>query len=190
VAAQEHTSCESSSRCTGEAGEAARSQSRTNSECGAEINTAARAGAAGHAIVRSTRTRKATWAAIQVAGEFSQGTATVIVHVVLFRPRADLSLDARRALIDAWAAALRDIPSIHRAQVGPRIRVGRSYEELNPTDLPYAALLEFDHMDALRAYLDHPAHEAMSTRFFGAIADALIYDFDVEGNADGLRGML
>jgi stress responsive alpha/beta barrel protein len=114
----------------------------------------------------------------------------VIVHVVLFRPRPDLSMNDRRALIDSWATALREIPSISRAHVGPRIRVGRPYEELSRTDFPYAAILEFDHIDALRAYLDHPAHEDISTRFFAAIADTLIYDFDVEGSADGLRGML
>ena len=105
----------------------------------------------------------------------------MIVHVVLFRPRSDLSMVDRRALVDAWATALREIPSISRAHVGPRIRIGRSYEELVRTDFPYAAILEFDHVDALRAYLDHPAHEAISTKFFTAIADTLIYDFEMDG---------
>jgi len=114
----------------------------------------------------------------------------VIAHVVLFRPKPDLSAEERRALIDSLAAALRDIPSISRARIGRRIRIGRSYEELTRTDLPYAAILEFDHVDALKAYLDHPAHEEISTRFFAAIADTLIYDFEMEGSADGLRGML
>jgi hypothetical protein len=104
----------------------------------------------------------------------------LIVHVVLFRPRSDLSTVDRSALVDAWATAVREIPSISRAHVGPRIRIGRSYEELMRTDFPYAAILEFDHVDALRAYLDHPAHEAISTRFFGAIAETLIYDFEMD----------
>jgi hypothetical protein len=114
----------------------------------------------------------------------------VIAHVVLFRPKPDLSIEERRALMDSLATALSDIPSISRARVGRRIRIGRSYEQLTRTDLPYAAILEFDHVDALKAYLDHPAHEAISTRFFAAIADTLIYDFEMEGSADGLRGML
>lgn len=114
----------------------------------------------------------------------------MIVHVVLFRPRPSLSMEDRRALIDAWAAALREIPTISRAHVGPRIRIGRSYEQMIRTDFPYAAILEFDHVDALKAYLDHPAHEAISTRFFAAVAETLIYDFEMEGSADGLRGML
>ena len=114
----------------------------------------------------------------------------MIAHVVLFRPKPDLPAEERRALIDALAAALRDIPSIRRARIGRRIHIGRSYEQLTRTDLPYAAILEFDHVDALKAYLDHPAHEEISTRFFAAIADTLIYDFEMEGSADGLRGML
>ncbi len=96
----------------------------------------------------------------------------------------------RRALIDTWAIALREIPSIRRALVGRRIRIGRAYEAITHTDLPYAAIIEFDDETALRAYLDHPAHEAISTRFFAALAETLIYDFEVEESAEGLRGML
>ena len=114
----------------------------------------------------------------------------MIAHVVLFRPRPDVSMADRRALIDAWAIALREIRSIRRAHVGRRIRIGRAYEEMIHTDFPYAAIVEFDDVDALRAYLDHPAHEEISTRFFAALADTLIYDFEVEETADGLRGLL
>ena len=114
----------------------------------------------------------------------------MIAHVVLFRLRPDVSLEDRRALIDDWETALRDIPSIRRALVGRRIRIGRAYEDLIHTDFPYAAIIEFDDTDSLRAYLDHPAHEGISTRFFAALADTLIYDFEVEETAEGLRGML
>jgi Stress responsive A/B Barrel Domain len=114
----------------------------------------------------------------------------VIAHVVLFRLRADVPVAERRALVDAWETALRDIPSIRRAQVGRRVRIGRAYEDLIHTDFPFAAILEFDDVDGLRAYLDHPAHGPISTRFFAALADTLIYDFDVDESAEGLRGML
>ena len=116
--------------------------------------------------------------------------APMIAHVVLFRLRSDVPLAERRALIEAWETALRDIPSIRRASVGRRIRIGRPYEQLTRTDFPYAAILEFDDTDGLKAYLDHPAHEPISTRFFAALADTLIYDFDVDESAEGLRGML
>lgn len=114
----------------------------------------------------------------------------MIAHVVLFRLRADVPLSERRALIDVYAVALRDIPSLRRARVGRRVLMGRAYEELMRTDFPYAAILEFDDADGVRAYLDHPAHREISTRFFAAIAETLVYDFEMEGSAEGLRGML
>jgi hypothetical protein len=103
----------------------------------------------------------------------------VIAHIVLFRLRPDVSLEDRRAVLDAWATALKDIPVIRRARVGRRVRIGRSYESLTRLDFPYAAVIEFDNMEALRVYLDHPAHEAMATRLFAAIEDTLIYDFEI-----------
>jgi hypothetical protein len=103
----------------------------------------------------------------------------LIAHIVLFRLRPEVSLEERRALLDAWATALNDIPVIRRARVGRRVQIGRSYESLTRLDFPYAAVLEFDNTEALRAYLDHPAHEAVATRLFAAIADTLIYDFEV-----------
>lgn len=109
----------------------------------------------------------------------------MIAHIVLFRLRPEVSLEERRALIDAWAAALNDIPMIRRARVGQRVRVGRSYESLTRLDFPYAAVLEFDDVDGLRAYLDHPTHEAMATRLFAVIADTLIYDFEMSADVEG-----
>jgi hypothetical protein len=114
----------------------------------------------------------------------------MIAHVVLFRLRPEISIGERRAIVDAWTAALKEIPSIRRARVGPRVKIGREYESLARIDLPYGAILEFDDVDGLRAYLDHPAHEPITTRFFAAIADTLIYDFEVTGDATGLLGML
>jgi stress responsive alpha/beta barrel protein len=114
----------------------------------------------------------------------------VIAHVVLFRPRADVSIEDRQALVASWATALAEIPSIRRARVGRRVRIDRPYEQLTRIDLPYAAILEFDDVAGLRAYLDHPAHADIANRFFAALAETLIYDFEMEAGADGLRGML
>jgi hypothetical protein len=114
----------------------------------------------------------------------------LIAHVVLFRLRGDVPVSERRALIDAYAVALRDIPSIRRARVGQRVLMGRAYEDLMRTDFPHAAILEFDDAAGVRAYLDHPAHQEISTRFFAALRETLVYDFEMEGSAEGLRGML
>jgi len=109
----------------------------------------------------------------------------LIAHIVLFRLRPEISLEDRHAVLEAWATALNDIPVIRRARVGRRLRVGRSYESLTRLDFPYVAVLEFDNVQALRAYLDHPAHEAVATRLFAAIEDTLIYDFEVTADPLG-----
>ena len=114
----------------------------------------------------------------------------MIAHVVLFRLHPDMPLSERRGLIDAYAVALRDIPSIRRARIGRRVRIGRSYEDVTRTDFPYAAIFEFEDVDGVREYLDHAAHETIATRFFAAIAETLIFDFEMEGTVEGLRGMV
>lgn len=108
----------------------------------------------------------------------------MIAHLVLFRPRADLADGDRQALGDAMTKALAAIPSIRRARVGRRITHGRPYEQLMRVDYTHAALLEFDDLDALHAYLQHPAHEELARRFFLSFEEGLFYDFALgEGEA-------
>jgi hypothetical protein len=111
----------------------------------------------------------------------------MIAHVVLFRPRADLSPEARQALATSFEAALTQIPSIRRARVGKRVEVGRQYEALMAVDYTHAALLEFDDRAGLIAYLDHPAHEQLASQFFSAFEKALMYDFELLEGTAGLR---
>jgi hypothetical protein len=110
----------------------------------------------------------------------------VIAHVVLFRPRPDLSAEDRRDLVDAMAAALREIPSVRRARVGVRVMHGRPYEQLMKTDYSHVAVLEFDDLGGLQAYFEHPAHAALASRFFAAFEDALLYDYEWTESAAGL----
>lgn len=105
----------------------------------------------------------------------------MVFHVVLFHPRPDLSAADRVALIDAIEDALRRIPSIRRFQVGRRIRHGAGYEALMNVDLDYAAILEFDDLAGLQAYLHHPAHEALGKRFMQSLAASAIYDYAMQG---------
>jgi|SRR5687767_11199866 len=107
----------------------------------------------------------------------------MIAHVVLFRPRPDLTPDARAALTEAFEAAIREIPSIRRARVGRRVTHGRPYEALMRVDYEYAAILEFDDLSGLRAYLAHPTHDQLASRFFSASVDALMYDFELSDGA-------
>jgi hypothetical protein len=104
----------------------------------------------------------------------------MIVHVVLFKPRADVSQEARRQLATSFETALKQIPSIRRARVGTRITHGRAYEGLMTVDYEYAAILEFDDVAGLKAYLEHPAHQQLGSQFFEAFEHALMYDFDLK----------
>jgi hypothetical protein len=113
----------------------------------------------------------------------------VIAHVVLFRPRAGLSDRERLELIDALSAALREIPSIRRAHVGPRVIHGRPYEQLMDVDYSFAAILEFENVAGVKAYLDHPAHERLATRFFACFERALMYDFELQEGEDGIASI-
>ena len=114
----------------------------------------------------------------------------MIAHVVLFRPRRDLSAEARQALATSFEAALTHIPSIRRARVGRRIAVGRRYETLMRVDYAYAAVIEFDDRAGLMAYLEHPTHEQLASRFYSVFEDALMYDFELHEGTAGLAALL
>jgi len=117
----------------------------------------------------------------------TQATATMIVHVVLFRLKPGLSEDARDALAASLARATREIPSIRGARIGSRVTIGRAYEQLMTTDYSFAAILEFDDRSALQTYLDHPAHEQLARRFYASVGDALTYDFELWDSDEGLE---
>ena len=111
----------------------------------------------------------------------------MIVHLVLFRPRADLADSERRGLAEALSAAIQQIPTVRGARVGRRVKHGRPYEQLMRVDYSHIAILDFDDLAGLQAYLEHPVHEQLATRFFAVFEEALMYDYEVgEGHA-GVR---
>lgn len=114
----------------------------------------------------------------------------MITHVVLFRQRSGLPAEQRTGLVDALREALRAIPSIRRARVGRRVTHGRPYEYAMHVDYEFAAMLEFDDLAGLTAYLEHPAHEVLATRFFSAAEETLVYDFELEEGEEGLKRLL
>ncbi len=121
-----------------------------------------------------------------ISQESADGSC-VITHVVLLRPRAGLSADERTGIVDAFRTAVRTIPSIRRVRLGKRVKHGRQYEQSMRVDYEYAALLDFDDVGGLQAYLEHPAHEALATHVFQALDAALIYDFELDEGESGLE---
>lgn len=108
----------------------------------------------------------------------------MIVHLVLFRPHPHVDAAAREALSDAFGIAIREIPSVKRARVGRRITHGSRYEGLMRAQYPYVAVLEFDDLDGLKAYLHHPAHDRLASRFYETFEEALMYDFEMGEGAE------
>jgi hypothetical protein len=105
----------------------------------------------------------------------------VIAHVVLMKPRPSLSADDRLAFIAAFRRALRDIPSVRNVRVGKRLSIGASYEPLTPDTANYLAVIDFDDVIGLEAYLQHPAHHELGARFYDAIESAIVCDYSVGG---------
>jgi hypothetical protein len=104
----------------------------------------------------------------------------MIVHVVLFEPRAGLSTDEQNRILEDLRRAAREIPSIRRFRIGRRVKHGLpGYEQAMTESYEYAAFIEFDDRDGLEAYLRHPAHEAAGRVFTDAATHALAYDYDV-----------
>jgi hypothetical protein len=110
----------------------------------------------------------------------------VISHVVLLKPRADLTRDDRRGFVALFERALREIPSVRGVRIGRRIAHGAAYESLARDGFEFVAAIDFDDLAGLQAYLHHPAHQALGARFYDTLSAAAVYDFEMSG-IDGLQ---
>jgi hypothetical protein len=112
----------------------------------------------------------------------------MVFHIVLFRPRPDLTPADRASLVEALESALRRIPSIRRFHVGRRVIHGAGYEALMPVSLDYAAVIEFDDLAGLQGYLEHPAHQLLASRFMPSLEASQIFDYQMQGG-EALRDL-
>ena len=109
----------------------------------------------------------------------------MIAHVVLFSPKPDLSIDDRRALLEALVTASREIPSVRRFRVGKRVQHGLpGYEQMMRDDYEFAAIIEFDDVDGLKRYLSHASHAVIGRQFTESAARSLAYDYEILDGPD------
>jgi hypothetical protein len=101
----------------------------------------------------------------------------MVTHLVLMKPRPDLTPADRQAFIDAFDRAMREIPAVRGVRIGRRITHGAGYERTAP-DMDYVASIDFDDLAGLQAYLRHPAHVELGARFGESLSAALVYDFE------------
>ncbi len=103
----------------------------------------------------------------------------MVSHIVFLRPRADISPAEREALLEVMRHAFENIPEIRRVHIGRRRIMGRAYDAMVTDHFEYAAVIEFDTEEALRTYLDHPAHAELGRRFYEFSEAALVHDFEM-----------
>lgn len=105
------------------------------------------------------------------------------------KPRADLPVSDREALVAAFERAVRNIPTVRGVRVGRRIVHGAGYEASAPDSADYVATIDFDDLAGLQTYLRHPAHDELGARFGVSLSSAFVYDFEV-GGIEALRNGL
>ena len=113
----------------------------------------------------------------------------MISHIVLMKPRADLADADRHAFVDAFERAVRDIDLVRAVHVGRRVRHGAGYEATSP-DVDFVAVINFDDLAGLQAYLRHPAHQELGARFGQAMQLAMVYDCDVTEGVEDLTRLM
>ncbi|MCC7417055.1 MAG: Dabb family protein [Acidobacteria bacterium] len=102
------------------------------------------------------------------------------------KPRSGLPIADRRALLEAFDRACRDIPGVRDVRIGRRFTFGAGYEGGMPDTADYMIALAFDDAPALQAYLRHPAHQELGARWSQSLSSALVYDFE-ETRLEDLR---
>jgi hypothetical protein len=112
----------------------------------------------------------------------------VILHLVLFTPRAGLSAADQSRLATALERALTTIPTVVSYRIGRRVRTGAAYDAL-PGSFEFCGVMEFEDLDGLTGYLSHPSHIELGQLFYTTSADAFAADFDAVSHspADALR---
>ena len=80
----------------------------------------------------------------------------------------------------ALESAAREIPTVRRFRIGDRLTHGAAYEPMMRENFPFAAIIEFDDLGGLQAYLHHPRHEALGRLFYRLQDAALAYDYEVK----------
>jgi len=103
----------------------------------------------------------------------------MIAHVVLFEPKAGTTVDERDGFIDLLRVTFNEIDTVRRSFIGHRQLIGVSYEAiLGDTAYSYASVVEFDDVEGLRTYLEHPLHIKVGQLFWQHCDRTMIVDVD------------
>lgn len=102
----------------------------------------------------------------------------MIIHIVLLQPRSDLTEAERGEALETIRRSAADLPHV-RLRLGRRVKHGLpGYEQFMAQDFEYALIVEAADLEALKRYLQAPAHAALAHLFYTATSAALAYDYD------------
>jgi hypothetical protein len=105
----------------------------------------------------------------------------VIAHIVLLQPKPELTEHQRTDALETIRRSAADLPDVRRFELGRRVKHGLpGYEQLMAQDFEFALIVEVDDMDALKRYLQAPAHGMIGSLFYTAASSALAYDYAME----------
>lgn len=105
----------------------------------------------------------------------------MIAHIVLLQPKPDLTEAQRADALETIRRSAANLPDVRRVSLGRRVKHGLpGYEQLMPQDFAFALIVEVEDVDALKRYLQAPAHVALGHLFYTATSAALAYDYEIE----------
>jgi hypothetical protein len=81
-------------------------------------------------------------------------------------------------MLEALRVASTEIPSVRNFRVGRRVLHGAAYENLVVQDYSYGAVIEFDDLAGLKAYLEHPKHTELGRLFWALMDAAVVLDYE------------
>jgi hypothetical protein len=105
----------------------------------------------------------------------------MITHLVLLKPRPDLAGADRQEFVAAFECAIREIPTVRGVRIGIRVTHGAGYEQAAPDTADFMAMIDFEDLAGLQAYLHHPAHAKLGALFGRSLSSAAVYDFEAGG---------
>lgn len=116
----------------------------------------------------------------------------MIAHIVLFRPKAELTDDDLRLFTQLFRRVCVEVPGIERVRLGPVVGGGVfGGAKLGSSPYSAAAYLEFKDRQALEAYLQNPLHREFAESFWRYSEETVIADSEmVDPKVDDLSVFL
>lgn len=103
----------------------------------------------------------------------------MIAHVVLFEPKKETTVSERDAFVELLRMTFSEIGTVRRSFIGRRHKIGATYEAvIGDTAYSYASVVEFDDVEGLQTYLEHPLHLKVGQLFWQHCDRTMIVDVD------------